>query len=177
MKTFAWLIGVAFACIPVLAADDPTDLSEHLKVFQPLVGKTYRGEFAVSTPEKPLHDVSRWERAMNGQAVRVLHSVNDGVYGGETIIMWDAKQQKIAYWYFTTAGFYTQGTMDVQGTTWSSLEKVTGETQGITEVKATSELSDDGKLHVRSQYLRNGKWEQGHEIHYAEAPDANVVFK
>lgn len=158
-------------------ADDPKDLAEPLKVFAPLVGKTYRGAFAESTPEKPLHDVSRWERAMNGQAIRILHSVNDGMYGGETIMMWDAEQKKIAFWYFTTAGFHTQGTMEINGGRWSSSEKVAGNKDGITEVRSTSELAADGKLVVKAEYLKNGTWEKGHEIHYDESPDSKVVFK
>jgi len=177
MKAVACTLLLSLFWLAAARADEPTDLSEHLKVFEPLIGKTFKGEFADSTPEKPVFDVSRWERAMNGQAVRVLHSVNDGMYGGETIIMWDAKQQKIAFWYFTTAGFQTQGTMNVEGTKWSSVEQVTGNTQGITEVKSTSEFTNDGKLIVRAQYLHDGKWEKGHEINYVQAPDAKVNFK
>ena len=177
MKFLLSCFALSIACLAPAAADEPTDLHEQLKVFQPLVGKTFKGEFADSTPEKPMFDVSHWERAMNGQAIRILHSVNDGMYGGETILMWDSKQQKVAFWYFTTAGFYTQGTMDVDGEKWSSVEKVTGEEKGITEVKSTSELTADGKLVVKSQYLRNGKWEKGHEINYVESHDAKVVFK
>ncbi len=85
------------------AAGEPAQLDEPLMPFAPLVGKTWKGEFKESTPERPLFDVSRWERALNGKAVRVLHSVNDGVYGGETIITWDAKKNGLVYWYFTAA--------------------------------------------------------------------------
>ncbi len=157
---------------------EPTQaLHEQLKVFAPLIGKTFRGEFADSTPDKPKVDVSRWERAMNGQAVRILHSVNDGEYGGETIIMWDKEKKSIAYWYFTTAGFHTEGTMISSNNEWTSLEKVVGNANGITEVKATSQLTPDGKLIVRSQYLSQGKWEKGHEVTYQVSPDAKVLFK
>lgn len=159
------------------STDAAATLHEKLRVFAPLVGKTFRGEFAQSTPEKPMVDVSRWERALNGQAVRILHSVNDGAYGGETILMWDSTKERVAFWYFTTAGFQTQGTMEIEGNRWSSVEKVQGSSGGITEVKATSELTADGQLVVKSQYLRNGAWEPGHEIRYAEAPSAKVVFK
>ncbi len=170
---FAVLMAFAVPCI----AKEPETLNEHLKVFQPLIGKTFRGEFADSTPLKPKFDVSRWERAMNGQAVRMLHSVNDGEYGGETIIMWDTASKSIRYWYFTTAGFHTEGTMDIQGDAWTSVEKVVGNANGITEVKATSQLSADGHLKVSSQYLSKGQWEKGHQIDYAPSPDASVVFK
>lgn len=152
-------------------------LTPELSVFEPLVGKTFRGEFAGSTPEKPIYDVSKWERAMNGKAIRVLHSVNDGAYGGETIVMWDAKEKKIGFWYFTTEGFFTQGHFEINGKVWTSSEKVTGNANGITEVKATSTLADDGTLEVSSQYLTNGKWEKGHDIKYRVAPDAEVKFK
>lgn len=152
-------------------------LTPELSVFEPLVGKTFRGEFAGSTPEKPIYDVSKWERAMNGKAIRVLHSVNDGAYGGETIVMWDAKEKKIGFWYFTTEGFFTQGHFEINGKVWTSSEKVTGNANGITEVKATSTLADDGTLEVSSQYLTNGKWEKGHDIKYRVASDAEVKFK
>ncbi len=94
-----------------------------LQSFGPLLGKTWKGEFKESTPEKPLIDVSRWERALNGQAVRVVHSVNDGVYGGETLITWDAKKKSLAYWYFTTAGFRTEGTMKHEGASGSATRR------------------------------------------------------
>lgn len=159
------------------ATTSDNKLIPELKVFEPLVGKTYRGEFADSTPEKPNRDVSQWERALNGRGVRILHSVNDGEYGGETMVMWDAKEKKIAFWYFTTAGFYTTGHFDIDGDTWTSSEKVAGNQNGITEVKATSIISADGTLQVSSQYLQNGNWVKGHEIKYTPATDAKVIFK
>jgi hypothetical protein len=152
-------------------------INEHLAVFQPLIGKNWLGTFANSTPEKPMHDVSRWERAMNGQAVRVLHSVNDGEYGGETILMWDAQRKKIAFWYFTTAGFFTEGTMDVDGKSWSSVEEVTGNANGITQVKSTSRILDNGDFQMKSEYFAKGQWTPGHEIHYQYSPDSEVKFK
>jgi hypothetical protein len=48
---------------------------------RPLSGKTWRGVFANSTPEKPVVDIARWELALNGQVVRILHSINPhGLY-------------------------------------------------------------------------------------------------
>lgn len=171
------LMVVLFPLASSLNPAAPPTLNEHLKVFEPLLGKTFRGEFADSTPDMPKFDVSHWERAMNGQAVRILHSVNDGAYGGETIIMWDSSKNAIHYWYFTTAGFYTDGTMDVTGQAWTSIEKVTGNANGITEVRATSTLSAEGDLLVSSKYLSNGTWEKGHELHYKPAPNAKVNFQ
>lgn len=48
---------------------------------------------------------------------------------------------------------------------------------GVTEVKATTELLPDGQMHTKSQYLKDGKWVNGHEVNYKEAPHAKVIFK
>ena len=156
---------------------DAGQLIPKLKFFEPFIGKTFRGEFANSTPEKPMFDVSHWDRAMNGRAIRMLHSVNDGEYGGETIVMWDSERKQLRSWYFTTAGFHTEGSFTIEGSRLISTEKVTGNDNGITEVRATSELNADGTLSVKSEYLAKGAWVPGHQITYKPAPDAKVVFK
>ena len=173
------LLLVALVLMPGLAfaSDGEDNLSEPLKPFSPLLGKTWKGEFKDSTPEKPLFDVARWERALNGQAIRVQHSVNDGVYGGETLITWDAKKKSLAYWYFTTAGFRTEGTMKHEGGQWLGHETVEGAAGGITEVKSTTKILPDGRLQVKAEYLKNGKWGEGREVTYKLAPEAKVIFK
>jgi len=65
-----------------LYAAEEAKLESHLEPLRPLLDKTWKGPFKRSTPDKPVVDVMRWERALNGKAVRVLHSVNDGNYGG-----------------------------------------------------------------------------------------------
>lgn len=152
-------------------------LAEPLKPFAPYIGKTWRGEFANSTPDKPVIDISHWERALNGQAVRALHSVNNGEYGGEMILFWDKQKESLVFYYFTTAGFYTTGTTKFEDGKLISHEVVTGNQEGVTEVKAIGEILADGKLRSTSQYLKNGEWVQGHEILYVEDANAQVIFK
>lgn len=148
-----------------------------LEPFRPFIGKTFQGELTESTTEKPVVDISRWERALNGKAVRNLHSLNNGEYGGETIIYYDKNKQSLVYYYFTTAGFYTHGTMKFEGDTVISHEFVEGNEKGITEVKSIATIMKDGSLHNKSMYLKNGEWIEGHEATYVEAPDAKVIFK
>jgi hypothetical protein len=114
---------------------------------------------------------------LNGQAVRILHSVNDGSYGGESIIMWNRKNQRLEYDYFTTAGFTTHGTLKVEGKKLITRETVTGGNGDVTEVEATNELTADGKLRVTAQYFKDGKPAGGREMTYEEAPNAQVIFK
>ena len=153
------------------------DLSEHLKPFEPYIGKTFKGEFANSTPEKPIYDIVHYERALNGKAIRAVHSVNNGEYGGESIVMWDAEKESLVSWYFTTAGFYTQATMHFENGNLISIEDVTGNESGITQVKAILEFLPNGDLHNTSQDLMLGNWVAGHEIYYKEDPNAKVLFK
>jgi hypothetical protein len=141
------------------------------------LGKTWKGEFKDSTPDKPVVDVARWERALNGQAVRHLHSINDGVYGGETIFTWDEKAQKVIYHYFTTAGFMTKGTIAFTDGKIITSEQVTGDADGVTEVRGTTEILPDGTFHVKAEYLKQGQWQPGHEATYHESPTSTVNFK
>ena len=154
-----------------------TNISEHLKPFEPYLGKTFKGEFSNSTPSKPVHDISRWERALNGNAVRIMHSVNKGEFGGESIVMWDSDKESLISWYFTTAGFYTQARLHFEDDKLISIEDVTGNENGITKVKAIIEFFPDGGFVNSSMYLMNGKWVDGHKIHYKEVPDTKVVFR
>ena len=167
---------VAVFSIAAVAAESPS-LDEQLKPLAPMLGKTWKADFKDSTPENPKGDIMRWERALNGKAVRILHSINNGEYGGETLITWDAEAKSIVYHYFTTAGFRTTGTMKLENGKFVSTEIVKGSADGVTEVKGVSEIRPDGSFHVKSTYLKNGEWGPGHEFHYKEAPDAKVIFK
>ena len=91
--------------------------------------------------------------------------------------MWDSKQESLVAWYFTTAGFYTQATVVYEDYKFFIIEKVTGNENGITEVKSTTHLLLNGNLHIKSQYLMNGVWIDGHEIYYKENSDSKVIFK
>jgi hypothetical protein len=159
------------------AAARPVELDAHLAPLKPLTGKTWRGVFPNSKPDKPVVDVSRFEVALNGQAVRNLNSINDGEYGGESLMVWDKEKQSVVFYYFTTGGFYTTGTIRPEESGFTSHEVVKGDADGIAEVGATFRLLPDGSLHVRSEYLKQGKWVEGRDMHYVEAPDAKVKFK
>jgi hypothetical protein len=152
-------------------------LSDKLAAFEPFIGKTWKGEFKNSTPEKPIFDIAKWERALNGTAVRVLHSVNNGEYGGESIIFYDKEKGSLVYYYFTTAGFYTTGTVKFENNAMVSHEVVKGNEDGITEVKSISKITPDGKLEATSKYFKKGEWIDGHQIIYVESPDSEVIFK
>jgi len=153
------------------------EINEHLEPFLPYLGKTFRGEMGNSTPENPVFDVQHTELALKGQAVRIRHSINDGVYGGETLVVWDKEQGSLVYFYFTTAGFYTTGTMSHTDGVFTSIEHVKGNEGGVTQVKARSWIREDGGLESSSEYLKNGEWVAGHAAVYYEDPEAEVILR
>lgn len=158
------------------AAEEGTNLIKSLEPLRPYL-KTWKGHFKNSTPEKPNFDVQRWERCLNGRGVRVLHSVNNGSYGGETLIVANPKTSALEFYYFTTAGFYTRGTVQFEGKKMLTHEEVSGNENGITQVKATSELLPDGRLRVITKYFKNGAWEDGRDMTYEESSGTQVLFR
>ena len=171
----ALAVSLAASFVPLYAGQPLLD--PHLEMLRPLLEKTWKGQFKDSKPDKPTVDVARWERALNGKPVRILHSVNEGVYGGETLITWDEAKQSLVYHYFTTAGHNTTGTMSSKDGRFVTDEVVTGSAGGVTEVRATSELLPDGTFHLKAEYLKNGEWSPGHEVTYQEDAGAKVIFK
>jgi hypothetical protein len=164
------------ATLNVHAADQPS-LDRHLEPLRPLLEKTWKGKFEGGKPDKPVVDVMRWERTLNGKAVRILHSINDGAYGGETIIRWDEQKQAVVYYYFTTANYMTVGAMTLKGGKITTHETVEGRKSGVTEVRATTELRPGGTVYVKAEYFANGKWQPGHEVNYREDSTAKIVFR
>ncbi|MEJ2911826.1 hypothetical protein [Pseudoalteromonas sp. C12FD-1] len=157
------------------ATDTPTNLDKELAVFKPYLG-TWQADFKVPEGAKPVQDVGRWERALNGKAIHTTHSINEGEYGGESMIFYDSKKDSLVFYYFTTAGFYTKGTMKVLSPTqFVAYEEVTGSKEGITKVRSTSELKND-KFVVSTSYLKKGEWTKPEQRTYTRSTKT-VKFK
>jgi len=156
-----------------LAASQP--FSKELEIFAPFVG-TWEAVFKTENGKPTVTDISKWERALNGKALRTLHSVNEGQYGGESLIFFDKSKQQIVFYYFTTADFHTQGVIEVTGkNSFVAYEDVTGNQDGITKVKSTSTLSQ-GKMTVSTSYLKKGNWTASEQRTYKPS-SKQVIFK
>jgi hypothetical protein len=170
-------VAVLLTAFVLPASGRPADLIPELAPLRPFVGKTWRGEFPESKPGKPVVDISRYEVALNGRAVRNMHSINDGDYGGESLMVWDKDKQVIVFYYFTTGGFYTTGTLREEDGAIVAHEVVKGDADGVAEVKAVLRVLPDGRLHAKTRYLKKGEWVDARDMHYVEAPTAVVKFK
>ena len=166
------LAGAAAGGEPTQASttEPPTDLFEHIA---PLVGTTWRAE-GVGENGEAVVDVARWEWILGGRAVRVVHSINDGAYGGQSTIYFDPAEEVYRQHYVTTGGFRTEGILHVENEAMIGVEVVAGHPT-ISRVRSRSELVD-GVLHVRSEYLENGEWTEGHGFEYRPAPEVEPIF-
>ena len=170
-------ITISLAVASSIAAGDQPSVDPHLEFLQPWLDKTFKSEDKEASSGKPTTDVARWDRALNGKAVRITHSLNDGAYGGEVIVRWDEEKQAVCYHYFTTDTFWTEGTMNFKDGKITSHEFVKGKAGGVTEVRATLEMQPDGTYLQKSEFLKDGKWSPGREALYRPDPAARVIFK
>jgi len=80
-------------------------------------------------------------------------------------------------YYFTTAGFYTRGTVQPEADgRLRARDTVVGTSEGAEEVEATYELLADGRLRVVTRMRRAGEWDAPRERIYVEDPGAKVVL-
>ncbi|MCV6622152.1 MAG: hypothetical protein OIF51_10430 [Cellvibrionaceae bacterium] len=154
-------------------------LDAKLEPFRAFIG-TWQAPMNWGKDKGTVLDVAHWQVALNGKALKTVHSVNDGDYGGESFIFWDKKTKSYKSFYFTTADFYTEATIKLEGENkFSVLEKVAssgdGLSSGITEVKSVSEIKD-GKLLVSTSYLKSGQWTKPEMRSYI-ASEREVKFK
>jgi len=170
-------ITISLAVASSMSAAGQPALDPHLEFLRPWLDKTFKSESKIPSSGKPTTDVARWERALNGNAVRITHSLNEGAYGGEVIVRWDEEKLAVCYHYFTTDTFWTEGTMTFNDGKITSHELVKGKAEGVTEVRATLEMQPDGTYLQKSEFLKEGKWSPGREALYQPDPAARVIFK
>lgn len=173
------LVSAICSLVFAVAVQQPTQptLDPHLEGLRPFLGKTWKGTFDGPKGAKPTIDVAQYERILNGKAVRIVHSVNDGQYGGESLAYWDETKKQVRYFYLTTAGFYTEGVLTIDKNKFVGMEDVIGDANGITKVRSTSELMPNGHMIVTAEYFANGTWSLGRKADYVVDPKAKPKFK
>ncbi|MDX1418322.1 MAG: hypothetical protein R3181_00025 [Rubricoccaceae bacterium] len=129
--------------------------------------------------DRQAHDVSTFSWAVGGHALRNVHAVGDGIYGGETLIWYDRDADAYPFVYVTTGGFTTQGLLEIDDDgRLVGIEQVDGDeggmADGIDAVRSSSALDDDGHLVVSVAYQRDGQWGPEAARVYERDPDASL---
>ncbi len=138
--------------------------------FEHLVGKTWRG---VGTGPAAAEDIQRWDWAVGGHAVRVVHSVGGGAYAGETLIFRDKDSGAYIFHYFTSGGFHTTGVMRPTGPGAFEAEETVHGLDGFPPIRSTMVMGADGVHRTRGFQLENGVWVEKGGFDYRE--DASAV--
>ncbi|MFD2166936.1 hypothetical protein ACFSJY_11795 [Thalassotalea euphylliae] len=169
------VITMALTVMSLKAYAEDLKLAKELAIFEQYLG-SWESEFDPKEGQPKMVDVSKWERALNGTTVRTLHSINDGMYGGESLIFFDKEKGKVVFYYFTTAGFYTQGWIEqIADNAFVAYEDVSGNKDGITQVKSTSTLTPN-KITVETSYFKKGNWTKPEARIYVRS-EKTVTFK
>lgn len=165
MRLFA--LTLLLASVPALA--QPWAPVPALEALAPLVGDPWQSTFEVNGTE--VTDVSRFEWAMRGHALRNIHANAEGTYGGETLF-W-AEGDSLRFLYVTSGGFTTSGTAHIRDNgALVAEEAVVGNPNGIDRVRSVSHVDADGRLHTAAEYRTNGIWSEGRSAVYTRQPDA-----
>ena len=153
------------------------DLSKHLLDFEIFLGKRFQGEFYNSSKENPLVDIIYFERILNGEAIKITHSVNHGEYGGEYIIAWNSDKGKIESYYFSTGGEIRVSSIDITNNEISIKEDFSKNKNGIQKVKKIFRLDAEGSLENNVSYMINNMWVKSHEMIYSRNDSAKIIFR
>ena len=155
---------------PEAAAENP------LGILEKFVGKTWKSDVSQPGAAQKLYDVSRWEWTLNGAAIRIRHSLGDGIYSGETLMTWDHRAKTFAYLYATTGGFFTRGTMKADSTYFESTEVIVGNADGILGIQSSGELLPDGSLRIISASRKRSGWMDADTTIYVVDPAAEIII-
>lgn len=173
------IFALGMAMLPLSAAAQPAPLPEAMSgrtayaPFEVMVGKTWRGQ---GTGPDKAEDIQRWEWAVGGHAVRIIHSVNGGVYAGETLIFRDKDSGNYIFHYFTTGGFHTTGVIRPTGAGAFEMDEAIHGVKGLEALKSTGVLGADGVYRTRAKMEKNGQWVEVGGFDYREDASAKVVM-
>lgn len=140
---------------------------EKFGILADFAGHMYRGVPTEASSES-VADVQLWLWSEDGEHLIIKHRLEDGSYGGDTVISKDESNGQLSYVYKTNAGFNTTGKFSVSPDgTWEAIEEVTGQSD-VTMVRSRGHKREDGALVSTSDYLKSGKWVPGHSFVYTE---------
>lgn len=144
--------------LPVMAQDLPAAearAEDPFRPLYPLIGRTWRG---TGIGPDAVEDIVRWEWAVGGHAVRATHAVNDGAYGGETVVFADADSGGLIFHYFTSGGFHTTGTITLADDGSLVIEEAVHGLDGLESLRSVIRTAGDGTYTSRGLVERDGQW-------------------
>ncbi|MFC2134574.1 hypothetical protein ACFLR4_02570 [Bacteroidota bacterium] len=162
------LTTVMFCTFLLLSTQSLTaqELNEHLKIFEPIIGKTWIGYFQ-NPINTGLTHTCNWEIIKNGNAVRLNKTVPevDG-FSMEITYYWDRIEEVVKFLTLSSNGYISNGTVTTEGNKIVTQGFQVGPDRTNT-FKLTLEIGEDGNLHDYFYSLVDDNWKPGHYIKYS----------
>lgn len=142
-------------------AKSATQTPGKLDAFAPLVGR----DWTAPLPTGNVTDTQRFEWMYGTKFIRNTHAVKTAngqvVYKGETVYAWDARANKIVWWYWNASGGFVEGTASIgaDGTISTEGQNHGGANQ-LDRTRSTMRITPDGWTFTASSE-KDGKWDTG----------------
>ncbi len=156
------LCGILLLCAALSAQDKPATPAAtapgKLDAFAPLIGRDWIAPF----PKGNLTDTQRFEWIYGRKFVRSTHAVKtakgDVVYEGETVYAWDARANRIVWWYWNATGGYLEGTVSIAADGSITAEGQNhGAANQLDRTRSTIRITADGWTFTPS-FEKDGVW-------------------
>jgi hypothetical protein len=168
---------LACVCLAVTAwSADKLPLHPELEPMRPFLGITWRGERMDPGADRPRVEVVRYDRTLNGEVIRMLHSINNGDLVGEMVIRWNENSGHAEYHYFTSAGYYTTGLVTFDKRSFTIEEQPSAADTGTPPMRTVRRLSR-GRLLSSSHLFVNERWTEAEPSIYVAAPEEKLRFR
>jgi hypothetical protein len=143
-------------------------LHEKLAFLEPLLGRPWKGEFALPDGKTKLPITQAYEAIWGGKVIRYTRAIPDFPFFLEGYIYWDVNEQKVRLMNVNSRGNADQGivTLEKGVITVSGRMAMNGKTY---DYRNTFEFSADGKLMDRFFSDHTGSWQPGHVIEFSRA--------
>jgi len=130
--------------------------------------------WVAALPGGKLTDTQSWTWLYGGKFLRSEHQVRDAeghtVYSGETIYAWDAREEKLVWWYINATGGFVEGTFVPDGERSYRVEgKNHGPSSQKDEIHGLMEIQD-GTWSSTALELRDGAWHEASKLEFRPAP-------
>ncbi|GAA4881666.1 hypothetical protein [Ferrimonas pelagia] len=159
----------AICLLTLLPCWASAQLDPELAQFQALMGTTWNGEYQVAVNSKVNTEVVLWEEALQGNAVRYSHSMNDGEYQGEILFVWNAESEQVEFTYHTTADFFSHGMVTQHDNAFVFHHFLQGADPGFEEVKTEMVMLPNGQIRTQPFYLQDEGWKPGDVALFTQA--------
>jgi hypothetical protein len=138
-------------------------LHEKLTFLEPLLGRSWHGEFPLPDGKRALPITQAYEALWNGKVIHYTRSIPDFPFFLEGYIYWDVNEQKVCLMNINSRGNANRGivTLEDGEITVSGRTTMNGRTY---DYRNTFEVSADGTLTDRWFDNATGSWQPGHVV-------------